>query len=209
MSQQRGGKQSLFHGQSETGIQIFPIIDYLLMPEKYVCIYLQILLNIHSHQFILIICHCAGCFFSNVNEISVFFFLFFFQGSAHGTPTLWTATQTRSSSCSSPDTQLVSLLMPKVKPSKQCSSESQGILQHRFRRTAFSDMQHWHHCTLESTFEVVALCKGLSVVCNAAVSLLCHPFDRIFNPYLNILFCTALQANVFDYRTCFSFFFCI
>lgn len=50
------------------------------MPEKYVCIYLQILLNIHSHQFILIICHCAGCFFSNVNEISVFCFLFFFSG---------------------------------------------------------------------------------------------------------------------------------
>lgn len=46
------------------------------------------------------------CFF-----FLIFVFLFILQGSAHGTPTLSTATWTRNSSCLSPDTQLVSLQM--------------------------------------------------------------------------------------------------
>lgn len=54
MSQQRGGKQDLFHGQLETGTWIFPIIDHLLMPEKYIVrIYLH-MLDIYAHRFIFI-----------------------------------------------------------------------------------------------------------------------------------------------------------
>lgn len=81
---------------------------------------------------------------------------------------------------------------------KQRSSKSQGILDRIIRRTAFSDICNWLHCALESLFEVVALCKAFSLVCNAAVSLLYRSFHGIKQSLcLNILLCTALQANVF------------
>lgn len=144
------------------------------MPEKYVCIYLQISFYIHAHQSVLIICHCAGCFLATLNELFVFLF---FPGIRS-----W---DTNLMDCNIDQELKLFVSRHSARFSADAKGKTEqitfikGIPEHKFCRTAFSDIQHWHHCALESIFQVAALCKGLRFVCNAAVSLLYHPFHRL------------------------------
>lgn len=52
-----------------------------------------------------------------------------------------------------------------------------------------------HHCAVESISEVAALCKGLTVVCNAAASLLKCPFLQSEHLIKLVLVCTVKQEQ--------------